>query len=410
MPTTQNGSSFSSHPMQLPGASSSEQLDEAAATSDLLSDIEESSPTPRLSRQNAHKGRPRVGTHRDTSQRKSAALGKKDGPVPVKPKLVIKWRKGLKEEAIPEDATEERTNWLKEYNTAVGEAKKTHTREQNRKSASDSRLRRKEQLEKALAEAQLYKDETARLTTMYNDLYQRDFNNRRLIAELQFEISRLRNNAGTNYGAPPQGFNSYSQLPVPNAPSRSPMSALNAAQYPTPMPGPASSPAAVSARNSSSAQFGSYMQTQAQGSLSVPNQNTYQNMPQTQDSAQAAQNMNQAQSGTTQMGFDHNFAATSSNAQAPAYEQQQGNPQGNLSGNVPEGLQNNPQDGIEESKYLTADPLGDNSIHEGWPYQEEPGQSSQEMFEGGPIDPDLQFASFGSPRSPTPEDPPNAGS
>ncbi|KAI0843062.1 hypothetical protein F5Y06DRAFT_304581 [Hypoxylon sp. FL0890] len=58
----------------------------------------------------------------------------------------IKWRSGMKDRKITSDMTEEEKEAARDYNRRLAEAKKAHTREQNRVSAQKSRAKKIEQL------------------------------------------------------------------------------------------------------------------------------------------------------------------------------------------------------------------------------------------------------------------------
>lgn len=441
---TQNGSSFSNTLGPLPNGPSSEQFNETdAESSPSQNDYGESSKSLGTPRSRRLKGRPRVGTLNNQSVRKSTALGSNNKSKPMK------WEKGMKEKQIPDNASEQEIEELRLHNKQVGQARKEHTRNQNRISAQRSRQKKQENLENALARVQVLENQVANLR---DDNQRLQNENQRLREQVVVQEHHIRNQMYRRQGMQPQTFNPYAPLPRLNVPS--PMPPPGSAQYPTPMPGPASSPAAASTPTSSSAQYGGYMQQQRpQSNLPTPNPNMYQNMmaPQSslqnsmqphnsmqpQNPVQPPQGTVQAQSTTTQMSFGYGLGASNGNSQAPSHEQQ-GNTPGNASGNLQGGLQGdsqgnppgsfqgNPQSDLqggnaqgnfsnnlseETPEHAHGDFLGDPMEQDQDQDQQDQDQSGGGMFELGPIDPELEFNTFGSPsihRSPT-QNPSNAG-
>ncbi|KAI1764573.1 hypothetical protein GGR53DRAFT_530406 [Hypoxylon sp. FL1150] len=379
IPMDQNGPGFSNHSMPLPGAPSSD------AGSSSSTDFDEPTGTPRIpnSKRVGHKGRPRVGAHGD---RRSTALGATKAQA-------LKWYKGIKEKPIPEDASDEQKEKLKEFNRQVGQARKEHTREQNRVSAQKSRHRKQENLETAQKRAADLEEQVTQLQEQVRQLTHQNAYQQTYIQRLGYENSRLQGYTGANYETRPQGFNAYSQLQGPNALGQTSMSTLNVATYPASMAGSASSPAVMSA---SPGQFGNYLPTQSQGLLPPQSQNAYQstqapNSVQPQNLVQASQGTNQAQSGTDQMDFAYDSGATNSNTRA----QQQEGSQENLSGSLPENLQDNYQGDFQEGNIVNSnqDYAAPGEFLSPSPAQ---GQSNEVGFELGLVDTGLNFMRWGS--------------
>lgn len=233
IPTTHNQASQDRLSMPPPPLNSSGQV---VSGSDALSTDNRgdttSSDVPRAEKRHKTKGRPRVKT--DSNEGGSSK--------PTK----LRWVKGLKEKPIPEDATDEERQKLIEYNRQVGDARKEHVREQNRKSAAKSRRRKESNLKVAVTHATGLRDENRHLREENQHLREagpgdaRDRYwrmeilrrnhviyslNRRIVA-LQRDNNALNNlNPHTNLSNPSQGQ-------TPNAPAPT----TTSAQLSNPMP------------------------------------------------------------------------------------------------------------------------------------------------------------------------------
>ncbi|KAI0890464.1 uncharacterized protein GGS22DRAFT_150972 [Annulohypoxylon maeteangense] len=78
-------------------------------------------------------------------------------------KAPFRWRPGMKERKITDDMTPEEKKEASDWNYKYSEAKKAHTREQNRVSAQKSRQKKVELLERTRTQVEDLEDENARL-------------------------------------------------------------------------------------------------------------------------------------------------------------------------------------------------------------------------------------------------------
>ncbi|KAI2465478.1 hypothetical protein F4781DRAFT_435330 [Annulohypoxylon bovei var. microspora] len=78
-------------------------------------------------------------------------------------KAPFKWKPGMKERKITDEMTPEEKKEAGDWNYKYSEAKKAHTREQNRVSAQKSRQKKVELLEKTKTQVELLEEENARL-------------------------------------------------------------------------------------------------------------------------------------------------------------------------------------------------------------------------------------------------------
>ncbi|XXG94114.1 hypothetical protein Hte_000366 [Hypoxylon texense] len=434
MSTTQNGSSYSNTLAPVPSSGQSNGDDAGASPSP--SDY--TGPSRSRRRHNA-KGRPRADTLHDGPDTRPEEL---------------QWYRGIKVRHIPEDAPEKEKQRLRAYNERVAFVKTAHTREQNRLSARRSREKKQTTLTEAQTQVQRLEAKNASLQREIQQLKER-------IADQDRQIVNIRLDG--MYRIPsmqPQAFHSYPPpLPRANVHGQTPMPPPS--QFPTPIQGPASSPAAGSMRTPGSGQqYGGFMQHQPQST--PPNPNLYQSMMppqnqmqssvqshhsiQAQYPAQPPHGAMQAQSASaTQTSFAYGFGATGGSSQAPAHEQHahtpgtgfQGNihetPQAHPQGNLHPSLQGNPQGNAQGNfpntlsekspEHTSGIYLGNSTEQEQQEQQGQQGQQEQQeqqqqdernvdVFETGPIDPTLEFMNFGSPLNPeTPAQnkPTNAG-
>ncbi|KAI1774113.1 hypothetical protein F4818DRAFT_452592 [Hypoxylon cercidicola] len=326
MSTAQNGPSFSNQ-LASPTAPSSDSYNDDDMEDDSVSSPQggyrESRANSRIQKRVGPKGRPRVGARND---RRSTGMGN-DRPQP------IRWYKGIKQQPIPEDATEEEKERLKRINFEVGQAKKEHTREQNRVSAQKSRQRKQTNLENALQRVEELEEQMADLQGRYTNLreaYQRVHGRIGWLENERANLSiRLR-----QYEARQPNFNPFTPLQGLGAQGQTQVPAGNPVQYQTPISVQASSPAVASSQASNAVPFG-YMQ-QAQASQPTPNSNQYHGQ------MQPAPGTAQGQSGTAPMGFGYGFNSNNGASQSPALDQQGTTPanvSGNMAGSFQRGLQ-----------------------------------------------------------------------
>ncbi|KAI1099401.1 hypothetical protein F4804DRAFT_349418 [Jackrogersella minutella] len=100
-----------------------------------------------------HANGPSYSRHSSISNTNNWESSKGKGPVP------FKWRAGMKDQKITDDMTPEEKKEATEWNYNLAEAKKAHTREQNRISAQKSRQKKVVLLEKTKTQVEQLEDE-----------------------------------------------------------------------------------------------------------------------------------------------------------------------------------------------------------------------------------------------------------
>ncbi|KAI1461935.1 hypothetical protein F4805DRAFT_453168 [Annulohypoxylon moriforme] len=110
-----------------------------------------SSRTPRV--ENRQNSRSSSDSNRNDGYRVSKSKGK----------APLKWRPGMKEKKITDEMTPEEQKEASDWNYKFSEAKKAHTREQNRVSAQKSRQKKVELLERTRTQVEGLEEENARL-------------------------------------------------------------------------------------------------------------------------------------------------------------------------------------------------------------------------------------------------------
>ncbi|OTA81104.1 hypothetical protein M434DRAFT_17502 [Hypoxylon sp. CO27-5] len=147
------------------------------------------------------------GGSRRTRKRSSKTKTPYDRPIPdPTTQQPFKWRSGMKERKITSDMPEEEKASALEYNMRLGEAKKAHTREQNRVSARKSRAKKTELLERteerAVSLDQELKQARRQIAALRQQIQQLTNHNLQLRAEndaMQYRLAVLEEHMG---GAP----------------------------------------------------------------------------------------------------------------------------------------------------------------------------------------------------------------
>ncbi|KAI0136138.1 hypothetical protein F4776DRAFT_663988 [Hypoxylon sp. NC0597] len=145
----------------------------------------------------------------------------------------FKWRSGMKEKKITADMSEEEKQAALDYNMRLGEAKKAHTREQNRVSAQKSRAKKVELLarteERAEELDQELRQARQQIAALELRVQQTSNHNLQLRAEndaLQYRLAVMEENMR---GLPPIR-NPFATLPRVEAPSQDPSPLATQAQ------------------------------------------------------------------------------------------------------------------------------------------------------------------------------------
>ncbi|KAI1093642.1 hypothetical protein F5B19DRAFT_491239 [Rostrohypoxylon terebratum] len=100
-------------------------------------------------------------------------------------KAVLKWRPGMKERKITDDMTPEEIKEATDYNMKLAEAKKSHTREQNRVSAQKSRQKKVELLNRTKSQVDHLEEDNVQLQSNVSRL-------EAVVQSLQNDNSQLR--------------------------------------------------------------------------------------------------------------------------------------------------------------------------------------------------------------------------
>ncbi|KAI0894871.1 hypothetical protein F4806DRAFT_497576 [Annulohypoxylon nitens] len=191
---------------------------------------------------------------------------------------VLKWRPGMKERKITDDMTPEEIKEATDYNMKLAEAKKSHTREQNRVSAQKSRQKKVELLNRTKTQVDHLEEDNAQLQNniarleavvqqLQNDNSQLRSHNEILIQRISFLEQQVQTqpvrNAHVSLPALTNQSQSQSQINTPTlAPGRVPgmTGAQNFMQAPAPVqrrnPTPAQNTAVQNTPQAQMAQMG----------------------------------------------------------------------------------------------------------------------------------------------------------